>query len=107
MTRNAVGYPTTVQGRDDQCLEKRADDERIKALAEHTLMLPPTQRDRAQEERNGDSAQDPLFIAAVDKKVLHYKITGMLGQGGQAKVYRAWDENLKRHVALKFLPHRP
>ena len=58
--------------------QKRDDDERIKPLVERTLMLPPTQRDRVQEEGHDDSSQDPLFIATVDKNILHYKITGIL-----------------------------
>lgn len=37
------------------------------------------------------------------KKVAHYQILKKIGQGGMSTVYEAFDERLKRHVALKFL----
>ncbi|XSG73869.1 protein kinase domain-containing protein [Herpetosiphon llansteffanensis] len=45
--------------------------------------------------------QDPQLIGRM---LNHFKIVDKLGQGGMAMVYRAYQENLNRTVALKLLP---
>jgi eukaryotic-like serine/threonine-protein kinase len=46
------------------------------------------------------SAAPPLDAGAF---VGQYEIRGLLGQGGMARVYRAWDAKLRREVAVKLI----
>jgi len=43
----------------------------------------------------------------IGRKLGKYEITELLGQGGMAAVYRAYQADVERHVAVKVLPPHP
>ena len=55
-------------------------------------------------EASGDAKLDQPTSLAPGTRLGRYEITGLLGRGGMAEVYRARDSQLGRDVAVKVLP---
>lgn len=48
-----------------------------------------------------------VSTSLVGRTLGHYKVIGLLGQGGMATVYTAYQESVDRQVAIKVLPPHP
>lgn len=49
---------------------------------------------------------DPNFDSLIGREIDGYRVEKLLGRGGMARVYRAFDDNLHRFVALKVIDPR-
>jgi len=48
-----------------------------------------------------------VSVSLVGRTLGKYEIVGLIGQGGMATVYKAYQREIDRHVALKVLPPHP
>jgi Tol biopolymer transport system component len=73
----------------------RRDVEALLLARDHTALSSDTQVALA-----GGSTADNL----LDRRLGGYRVTGRLGAGGMGEVYRAYDDRLRRDVAIKVVP---
>lgn len=83
-------------------LEQLVEDQlagKLRSLQEYQELYPSIADSVA---REYERARSPELLGK--RELAHYRLLGVLGQGGQGIVYEALDLNLKRVVALKVVP---
>ncbi|MEZ6188270.1 MAG: protein kinase [Planctomycetota bacterium] len=62
----------------------------------------PRRRSTQRLARQAEKSSDPLLNTSFGR----YRLLSPLGKGGYGRVYKAWDPQLERHVAIKVLSRR-
>ena len=62
------------------------------------------QRNSQNQNFNDDLLELKEFVTSATPSVPGYQIITICGQGGMGTVYKAWDQKLKRKVAIKVIP---